>query len=441
MSGDWLGPVMFVAAFALIFSGYPVAFSLGGTALVFAALGVAMGYFDWALLFALPERIFGIMSNYTLLAVPFFIFMGTMLEKAKLAEDLLVTIGKVFGAVRGGLALAVVFVGALLAAATGVVGASVVAMGLISLPVMQRYNYSVELSTGVICAAGTLGQIIPPSVVLVVLADQMGISVGDLFMGSLIPGLMLAGLYAAYVSAVAFFKPEAAPALPEAEFDISRLELLKQVVGVMVPPLFLILVVLGSIFAGLATPTEAGALGAMGAMILAAARKRLTMAALRGTMDETAKLTSMVVFLLIGSTAFALVFRGLNGDLWIEDMLTGLPGGKIGLLVVANLAIFALGFFIDFFEIAFIIIPLIVPAANLLGVDMVWFGVMIGMNLQTSFLTPPFGFALFYLRGVAPPEVKTSQIYRGVLPFIGIQLLGLLLIILFPELVTVLLDR
>ncbi len=441
MSGDWLGPVMFVAAFALIFTGYPVAFALGGTALIFAALGVTMGYFDWALLFALPERIFGIMSNYTLLAVPFFIFMGTMLEKSKLAEDLLTTIGKLFGALRGGLALAVVFVGALLAAATGVVGASVVAMGLISLPVMQRYNYSMELSTGVICAAGTLGQIIPPSVVLVVLADQMGISVGDLFRGSLLPGLMLASLYGVYVAGVAFFKPDAAPALPADELDISWGELLKQVLGVMVPPLVLILVVLGSIFGGLATPTEAGALGAVGAMTLAAIRKRLTLKALRSTMDETAKLTSMVVFLLIGSTAFALVFRGLNGDLWIEELLTGLPGGKIGLLVVANLAIFGLGFFIDFFEIAFIIIPLIVPAAQLLGVDMVWFGVMIGMNLQTSFLTPPFGFALFYLRGVAPPEIKTSQIYRGVLPFIVIQLLGLLAIVLFPELVTSMLDR
>ena len=441
MSEVGLGPVMFVAAFVLIFTGYPVAFALGGTALVFASLGVMMGYFDWALLFALPERIFGIMSNYTLLAVPFFIFMGTMLEKSKLAEDLLTTIGKLFGALRGGLALAVVFVGALLAAATGVVGASVVAMGLISLPVMQRYNYSLELSTGVICAAGTLGQIIPPSVVLVVLADQMGISVGDLFRGSLLPGLMLASLYGVYVAGVAFFKPSAAPALPAEELAISRGELLKQVLGVMIPPLVLILVVLGSIFGGLATPTEAGALGAVGAMALAAVRKRLTLKALRGTMDETAKLTSMVVFLLIGSTAFALVFKGLNGDLWIEDLLTGLPGGKIGLLIVANLAIFGLGFFIDFFEIAFIIIPLIVPAAQILDIDMVWFGVMIGMNLQTSFLTPPFGFALFYLRGVAPPEIKTSQIYRGVLPFIAIQLLGLLALVLFPELVTVMLDR
>ena len=441
MSGEWMGPLMFLVALLLIFSGYPVAFSLGGTALLFAALGVEMGFFNWALLYAMPERIFGVMSNYTLLAVPFFIFMGTMLEKARLAEDLLRTIGKLFGALRGGLAFAVVFVGALLAAATGVVGASVVAMGKISLPVMLRYGYSKELSTGVIAAAGTLGQIIPPSIVLVVLADQLGISVGDLFVGALVPGLMLAGLYALYAAAVAFFNPSAAPCLPLEERDIPWGELLRQVALVMVPPLVLILLVLGSIFVGLATPTEAGALGALGAMGLAAAHKRLDWKALKATMDETTKLTSMVIFLLIGSTAFALVFRGLNGDLWIEDLLTGLPGGKIGLLIVANLVIFGLGFFIDFFEIAFIIIPLVAPAARLLDVDMVWFGVMIGMNLQTSFLTPPFGFALFYLRGVTPPEVKTTEIYRGALPFIVIQLIGLLLIILFPQLVTGLLER
>ncbi len=440
MSADWLAPWMFLAAFALIFSGYPVAFALGGTSLIFAAIGVQLGMLDWGLLLALPVRIFGIMSNYVLLAVPFFIFMGTMLEKSKLAEDLLRTIGKLFGPLRGGLALAVVFVGALLAAATGVVGASVVAMGLISLPIMQRYGYSTELSTGVIAAAGTLGQIIPPSVVLVVLADQLGISVGRLFVGSLLPGLTLAGMYAAYVVLVAFTNPSAAPALPASERDIPTLELLRQVGLVLVPPLVLILLVLGSIFAGIATPTEAGALGALGAMLLALGHRRLTLSALKATMDETTKLTSMVVFLLIGSTAFALVFRGLNGDLWIEDLLTNLPGGKIGLLVVANLAIFILGFFIDFFEIAFIIIPLLAPAAQLMGIDMVWFGVMIGVNLQTSFLTPPFGFALFYLRGVAPKEVRTSQIYRGALPFIAIQLIGLVLIIVFPQLVTGLLD-
>lgn len=436
MSGEWMGPTMFFCAFLLIFAGYPVAFSLGGTALVFAALGVSMGLFEWAFLFAMPERIFGVMSNQVLLAVPYFIFMGTMLEKSKLAEDLLKTIGKLFGSLRGGLALAVVMVGALLAAATGVVGASVVAMGMISLPVMLRYGYSTELSTGVITAAGTLGQIIPPSVVLVVLADQLGISVGDLFIGSLLPGLLLAGLYALYVVGVAIFRPAMAPALPEEERQESAGQLARQVMLVMLPPLFLILLVLGSIFAGIATPTEAGALGAVGAMVLAALHGRLKSQALWGTMDETVKLSSMVVFLLVGSTAFALVFRGLNGDLWIEDLLTNLPGGVIGFLIVANLAIFLLGFFIDFFEIAFIIIPLLAPAALLLGIDMVWFGVMVGMNLQTSFLTPPFGFAIFYLRGVAPPEVKTAQIYRGVLPFIVIQLIGLVLLFVFPQLVT-----
>jgi tripartite ATP-independent transporter DctM subunit len=433
---EWLAPLMFAGALLLIFSGYPVALSLGGTALIFAFIGVETGLLDWQLLLAMPDRTFGIMSNYVLLAVPFFIFMGTMLEKSRLAEDLLKTVGMIFGPVRGGLALAVVFVGALLAAATGVVGASVVAMGLISLPVMRRYGYSDRLSTGVITASGTLGQIIPPSVVLVVLADQLGISVGDLFIGALIPGVMLAVLYALYAGGVAATRPEAAPALPKSERTLSGKDLLRRVALVMLPPLILILVVLGSILAGIATPTEAGALGAAGSIGLAAAGRRLSLKALRATMDETARLTAMVMFLLIGSTAFALVFRGLNGDLWIESILTNLPGGVVGMLLVANLAIFVLGFFIDFFEIAFIIIPLLAPAAALLGIDLVWFGVMVGMNLQTSFLTPPFGFALFYLRGVAPREVSTMDIYRGVVPFIGIQLLGLILIIVFPELVT-----
>jgi tripartite ATP-independent transporter DctM subunit len=440
MSGSVLGPLMFVLALVLIFTGYPVAFALGGTAIVFAVVGVQAGFFDWNLLFALPDRTFGVMSNYVLLAVPFFIFMGTMLEKSRLAEDLLKTIGMLFGRLRGGLALAVVFVGALLAAATGVVGASVVAMGMISLPVMLRYNYSKELSAGVITASGTLGQIIPPSVVLVVLGDQLGVSVGDLFVGALVPGVMLAGLYAVYVGGVAIAKPKAAPALPASERTVHGGALARRVLLVMMPPLVLILLVLGSIFIGVATPTEAGALGALGAIGLALANRRLTWKALRFTMNDTAKLTSMVMFLLIGSTAFALVFRGLYGDIWIEDLLTNLPGGKVGMLVVANLVIFVLGFFIDFFEIAFIIIPLLAPAASLLGIDLVWFGVMIGMNMQTSFLTPPFGFALFYLRGVAPPEVKTSHIYKGVIPFIVIQLIGLTLIIVWPELVTGLLN-
>jgi tripartite ATP-independent transporter DctM subunit len=438
VTGDWLAPLMFVAVLLFLFLGYPVAFSLGGAALLFAAIGVELGYFDWHLLYAFPERVFGVMSNYVLLAVPYFIFMGTLLEKSKLAEDLLHTIGLLFGRVRGGLALAVVFVGTLLAAATGVVGASVVAMGLISLPVMMRYRYSPELATGVITAAGTLGQIIPPSVVLVVLADQLGVSVGDLFLGALLPGLMLAGLFACYVAGIALFRPAVAPALPAAELAIGGRALARRLAVAMVPPLALILVVLGSIFAGIATPTEAGALGALGAMVLAAVHRRLSLRALRETMAETARLTSMVVFLLIGSTAFALVFRGLYGDLWIEELLTNLPGGAIGLLIVANLTIFVLGFFIDFFEIAFIIVPLLAPAAAALGIDPVWFGVMIAMNLQTSFLTPPFGFAIFYLRGIAPPEITTLQMYRGVVPFVALQLLALVLVIAFPDLATTL---
>jgi tripartite ATP-independent transporter DctM subunit len=430
---------MFVAAFVLIFTGYPVAFCLGGTALIFGALGIATGYFDWYFLSAFPERVFGVMSNSILLAVPFFIFMGTMLERSRLAEDLLRTIGLLFGPMRGGLALAVVFVGALLAAATGVVGASVVAMGMISLPIMLRYGYSPALSSGVITASGTLGQIVPPSVVLVVLGDQLGVSVGDLFVGALVPGLMLAGLYALFVVVVAWTKLADAPAIPREERAEVGGRLFLEVARVMLPPLVLILLVLGSIFAGFATPTEAGALGAIGATVLAALGRRLSLKTLSETAHATMRLTTMVVFLLIGSTAFALVFRGLYGDEWIEGLLTNLPGGVIGFLVVANLAVFLLGFFIDFFEIAFILLPLLVPAARELGIEgekMIWFGVMLGMNLQTSFLTPPFGFSLFYLRGVAPPEVPTTAIYRGAIPFIGIQLVGLTLIVVFPELVT-----
>ena len=433
-----LGPLMFAAAFALIFVGYPVAFVLGGVAVFFGLIGILGGRFEPALLFAFPDRVFGVMSNQVLLAVPFFIFMGTTLEKSKLAEDLLRTIGLVFGPMRGGLALAVVFVGALLAAATGVVGASVVAMGMISLPIMRRYGYADSLSTGVICASGTLGQIVPPSVVLVVLADQLGTSIGDLFAGALVPGFLLAGLFAVWVVVVARFRPVDAPAIPAEEREaVPHLGL--EVAKVMVPPLLLVLVVLGSIFAGVATPTEAGALGAVGAMVLAAIRRRLTRDSLWGSLRSSMHLTSMILFLLVGSTAFTLVFRGLSGDHWIERMLTELPGGQLGMLLVVNLVVFVLGFFIDFFEIAFIILPLVAPAARSLGIEgelMVWFGVVIAMNLQTSFLTPPFGFALFYLRGVAPPDLKTSTIYRGVVPFIAIQLLVLALVVAFPELVT-----
>ncbi|MHC4263728.1 MAG: TRAP transporter large permease, partial [Planctomycetota bacterium] len=410
-----------------------------GTSLVFAGIGIALGYFEWAFLYAFPERVFGVMANQVLLAVPFFIFMGTLLERSKLAEDLLRTVGLLFGPLRGGLALAVVVVGTMLAAATGVVGASVVAMGMISLPVMMRYGYDGRFATGVIAASGTLGQLVPPSVVLVVLGDQLGVSVGDLFRGALVPGLMLSSMFAVYVLSVAWMRPELAPAIPAEERQQAAGHLAVQVLKVLLPPLVLILVVLGSIFSGLATPTEAGALGSVGAALLALAGRRLNLECLRSTMTETLRLTTMVVFLLIGSTAFALVFRGVYGDVWIEDLLTNLPGGVVGLLVIANLAVFLLGFFIDFFEIAFILLPLIAPAARQLGIEdekMVWFGVMLAMNMQTSFLTPPFGFSLFYLRGVAPKEIPTGSIYRGALPFIAIQLLALLIVILFPEIVT-----
>ncbi len=431
MSGLW-GPAMFFGALLLIFSGYPVAFALGGTALLFAAIGAATGQFDLILLYALPERTFGTMSNYTLLAVPFFIFMGTVLEKSRLAEQLLETIGALFGRFRGGLALGVIFVGALLAAATGVVGASVTAMGLISLPVMLRNGYKEDFSLGVISASGTLGQIIPPSIVLIVLGDQMGVSVGDLFGAALLPGLILTGMYALYVVGLALFRKEVAPALPE-EARSHGLDLLRRVVVSLLPPLFLIVVVLGSIFAGVATPTEAGALGAVGAMILAALNRQLSLVTLKSAMEETSRLTIMVIFLLIGSTAFALVFRGLDGDIWIADSLTGVPGGALGFLLVVNVVVFVLGFFIDFFEIAFIIVPLIVIPAQILGIDLTVLGIVLAMNLQTSFLTPPFGFSLFYLRGVTPEKIPTTAIYRGVIPFILIQLVVLGAVIYFAH--------
>ena len=431
---NFWGPAMFVTVLAMIFTGYPVAFALGGTALIFALIGAAFDIFPLPLLFAMPERTFGTMSNFTLLAVPFFIFMGTILEKSKLAEQLLETIGLLFGRFRGGLAIGVIFVGALLAAATGVVGASVTAMGLISLPVMLRNGYKDELSLGTIAASGTLGQIIPPSIVLIVLGDQMGVPVGSLFRAAIYPGLALTVAYALYVGIIAYLKPEVAPALPM-EMRVSGVELLKRVIVSLIPPLALILVVLGSIFAGVATPTEAGALGSVGAMVLALMNRSLTLDALQKAMEETSRLTIMVVFLLIGSTAFALVFRGFDGDIWIEGMLTGIPGGALGFLLVVNLVVFILGFFIDFFEIAFIIVPLIVPAAAILGVDLTWLGIVLAVNLQTSFLTPPFGFSLFYLRGVTPDDIPTTSIYRGVMPFICIQLvvLGVLIWMAVPK--------
>ena len=435
MGYEWLGLLMFLGALLLLALGYPVAFSLGGVALIFAVIGSVLGIFDPILLGAMPSRIFGIMSNYTLLAIPYFIFLGAMLEKTGIAEKLLETMGILFGRMRGGLALAVVVVGSLLAATTGVVAATVVAMGLISLPIMLRYGYNKQLATGVIAASGTLGQIIPPSVVLVVLADQLGISVGDLFIGSLIPGLLMSGVFAIHVLIVAWLKPDAAPALPLEVRKIRGKALLMRVLKVMIPPLLLIILVLGSIFFGIATPTEAGAVGCMGAIILAGISQRLNWSTLKQASDSTLKITTMVIFILLGSTAFSLVFRGVGGDMFMEHLLINIPGGKWGFLLINMLVIFVLGFFIDFFEIAFIVIPIFAPVARSLGLDFVWYGVILGANLQTSFLTPPFGFALFYLRGVAPPEVQTEDIYRGAIPFIILQLLVLISIIIFPAIV------
>ncbi|WP_260293009.1 TRAP transporter large permease [Sedimenticola hydrogenitrophicus] len=452
MNPDLLGPIMFGGALLLIFMGYPVAFALGGTALAFAAIGINMELLDFALLQAMSQRIFGVMQNYTLLAVPFFILMGMVLERTGLAEDLLKTMGIAFGRMRGGLGISVVIVGTLLAAATGVVGATVVAMGLIALPIMLESKYSKSLACGIISASGTLGQVIPPSIVLIVLADQLGAPVGDLFVGSLIPGLMLSGLYMAYIGLIALTRPKLAPAMSVEARNLNGKKLSREIILVMIPPLALIVVVLGSIFAGWATPTEAGAFGAIGAMVLAVLKRRLTLSSVLDSMTETAKLTSMVMFILVGSQAFSLVFRGLYGDLWVEDLLTSLPGGIVGFLVLVNLLVFVLGFFIDFFEIAFIIVPLLAPVVVRILAPMfaefdepgrmalVWFGVMIGMNLQTSFLTPPFGFSLFYLRGVAPRSVSTADIYRGAVPFIVIQLIGLLALFYFPQLVTGLLS-
>jgi tripartite ATP-independent transporter DctM subunit len=425
---------MFLGALVILGIGYPVAFSLGATAIVFGIIGVSLGIFDPIIIRAMPSRIFNVMSNYTLLAIPYFIFLGSMLEKSGLAEDLLDTMGILFGPIRGGLAISVVVVGALLAATTGVVAATVVAMGLISLPIMLRYGYNKELACGVICAAGTLGQIIPPSVVLVVLGDQIGVSVGRLFLGSLIPGLLLSAALAFYCWVVALLKPEMAPALPLSARSISGAALAKRVFQVMIPPLLLIVAVLGSIFFGISTATEAGAVGALGATLLAAANRRLTWKNFIAVCDATMRATTMVIFILIGSTAFALVFRALSGDKFVFDLMANLPGGAWGFLVVSMLIVFFLGFFIDFFEICFIVIPLFIPVAKALGFDLIWFGVLLGANLQTSFLTPPFGFALFYLRGVAPEGVTTGDIYRGVIPFIAIQLMIVVILIFYPQL-------
>jgi tripartite ATP-independent transporter DctM subunit len=431
-----MAPLMFTTLVLFLLLGYPVAFSLAANGLYFGLLGVALGLLSPDLFQALPERVYGIMHNDTLLAIPFFTFMGLILERSRMAEDLLDTIGQLFGPARGGLALAVVFVGALLAATTGVMAASVISMGLISLPIMLRYGYDRRLASGIIAASGTLAQIVPPSLVLIVLADQIGRSVGDMYQGALLPALMLCALYGSFVLLVAVLRPEAVPALPLTARTLRGWRLYRHALLVMIPPLCLIFLVLGTIFLGVATPTEGGAMGATGALVLAVLRKRLSWKLLRQAMDSTAKLSSFVLFILIGSSVFGLVFRGVDGDLWVERLLTGLPGGELGFLIVVNLLVFLLAFFLDFFELAFIIVPLLVPVAHTLGIDLVWFGVLLGINMQTSFMHPPFGFALFFLRSVAPSGVRTGEIYWGAVPFVVIQLIMVAVVIVAPGLVT-----
>jgi tripartite ATP-independent transporter DctM subunit len=436
LSLEFMAPLMFAGLVVFLLLGYPVAFSLAFTGLAFGLLGIQLGMLQPALLQALPERVLGIMANSTLLAIPFFTLMGLILERSGMAEDLLDTIGQVFGSIRGGVAYAVVFVGALLAATTGVVAASVLAMGLISLPVMMRYGYSNRLSSGVIAASGTLAQIIPPSLVLIVLADQMGVSVGDMYEGALFPGLGLAVAYAVWVFIVSIIKPEAAPACPPEMRTLHGAKLLTRVLTSMVPPLVLIFLVLGTIFIGVATPTEGGAMGATGALLMALAKRKLSWGLLKQAVESTATMTSFVMFILVGSTVFSLVFRGVDGDLWVERLLLHVPGGAFGFLVVVNVMIFLLAFFLDYFEIAFIMVPLLTPVAQKLGIDLIWFGVLLAVNMQTSFLHPPFGFALFYLRSVAPKGVRTADIYWGAIPFVVIQVMMVATIIAFPGLVT-----
>jgi tripartite ATP-independent transporter DctM subunit len=447
---EWAALLLFATVIVVLLAGFPVAFTLGGTALLFAAAGTAAGMFNDALLSSLPNRVFGIMSNETLVAVPLFVFMGVTLERARIAEELLDTLSRLFGALRGGLGISVTLVGMLLAASTGIVGATVVTMGLLSLPTMLRRGYSAEVATGTICASGTLGQIIPPSIILVMLGDvmssayqqaqlEMGIfspktvSVGDLFAGALIPGLLLVVLYVVYLVVTAFFRPALMPAYERGDEDVVSF---LQILRALLPPLLLIFAVLGSILSGLATPTEAAGVGGMGALLLALSRREMNLARLRDIMQATLKISSMVFLILIGASLFSLVFRGFGGDDGVHAVLGSLPGGVAGAVILVMLVMFLLGFVLDFIEITFVVVPIVGPVLLAMGLDPVWLGVMIAINLQTSFLTPPFGFALFYLRGVAPPSVTTQQIYRGVIPFVAIQLGALLLLALFPELVT-----
>lgn len=508
-----MAPIMFASLIIFLLIGYPVAFALAANGLLFFFVGVELAplsngsiTLSWPLLYALPDRFWGQMSNETLLAIPFFTFMGIILERSGMAEDLLDTIGQLFGPIRGGLAYAVIFVGALLAATTGVVAASVIAMGLISLPIMMRYGYDRRVASGVIAASGTLAQIIPPSLVLIVLADQLGRSVGDMYHGAIIPGLVLTGLYMLYILAMTFLRRDSMPALPkeartlgsgvtslivalviagaiaygahkmlaqsaganadiwggtiaiiavylyalaDRAFGINTMSrLAQQVIIVLIPPLALIFLVLGTIFLGIATPTEGGAMGAVGALVMAASKGRLSMTVINQALASTTRLSSFVMFILLGARVFSLTFYGVNGHVWVEHLLVSLPGGEVGFLIAVNLLVFFLAFFLDFFELAFIIVPLLAPAADKLGIDLIWFGVLLGINMQTSFMHPPFGFALFYLRSVAAKvpyldkitgkkiqPITTGQIYWGAVPFVGIQVLMVALTIMFPQMV------
>ena len=440
MGYEWLAVAMFVGFFFILISGYPVAFSFAGTGLVFGLIGWMVGAFEPSRLLLLPNNWFGTMGNFTLLAIPSFVFLGAILEKSGLAEDLLETIGILLGPLRGGLALAVVLVGTLLAATTGVVAATVILMGMLSLPLMLRYGYDTRLATGVIIASGTLAQLIPPSLVLLVLSDQLGISVGDLFLGALIPGLMLSGSYALYVLILAYFKPELAPALPLSDRQMTGITLARRVLKAVVPPLFLIFAVLGSIFFGLATPTEAGCVGAVGACGLAALNGKFNAKLIQDAAHSTAVVSAVVLMILFGSSFFSLVFDALGGKILITNLLVNLPGGKLAFLLVSNLVIFVLGVFLEFIEICFIAMPLLVPAAQALGLDLVWFGVVMAINLQTAFISPPVGFSLFYLQSVVPKEVKTIDIHKSALPFMVLQGVVLILVMVFPSTVRWLVD-
>jgi tripartite ATP-independent transporter DctM subunit len=432
----YMAPAMFAGLIAFMLFGFPVAFSLSALGLFFGALAIEVGYFGPEFLQALPYRIFGIMSNDLLLAIPFFTFMGTILERSGLAEDLLDGFGQLFGPVPGGLAFAVIFVGAILGAITGTVAASVIAMGMITIPVMMRYGYDMKIGTGVIAAAGTITQVIPPSLVLIVLADQLGVSVGDMYLGAIGPSLLQVGLFVLFILGVTIFQPWRVPALPPEARTLRGAALFSKVLWGMVPSLVLIFLVLGTIFMGLATPTEAGAMGAVGAILLAMLHGRYRNDLMWQAMASTARLTAMVVFILLGATVFSLVFQGVNGGRWIEHVLSELPGGRTGFLIFTMIFIFFIAFFLDFFEIVFIVVPLLVPVAQALDINLIWFGLLLCVNMQTSFMHPPFGFALFYLRGIAPPEVKTSEIYWGAIPWIVLQLLLVGILIAWPESVT-----